>query len=388
VRASLTITSTLPLVALGFGLVVAPPPASAVTYTIIYNFTNTKRDGAGPDSDLTKVGPYLYGTASVDFSKAGVIFRIKPSRSASVIHKFTRNTGDVTDSGLLAVGKTLYGTTKYGGSGGGCSSGYGGCGVLYTLTPPKSYTDLVNFQPSNGIPSGGLSTDGTTLYGAATGSYEGGDVGTVYSVTPSGTVSVIYNFKDNGTDGFSPFAAPTPLNGTLYGTTYEGGVHGVGTLYAIAPGGTETILHSFSGAGDGAYPAGQLLNVNGNFYGTTGGEYGNDNNGYGSVFEITPGGTYTVLYQFTGKSDGEYPNGDLAVLNGVIYGTTHAGGGKNSFGTVFSVTPGGVFKTIHSFKGADGSNPGGGLLADGKLLYGTTSSGGSIGYGTVFTIQP
>jgi uncharacterized repeat protein (TIGR03803 family) len=386
-RARQTTTRTLPLLVLGLGLVAAARPANAASETVIYSFQGTAQDGHTPDSDLTKVGAYLYGTA-IGTSKAGLVFRIKPGASATVIHNFKRNTGYEPDSGLLAVGQELYGTTESGG-GGTCGNGKSGCGTLYALALPKNYSDLVNFQSGNGFPSGGLSTDGSTLYGAAIGSYENGDVGTVYSVTPTGTVSVIYNFNDNGSDGFSPYAAPTSLNGTLYGTTYEGGTHGVGTVYSIAPNGTETILHSFSGAGDGAYPAGRLLSLNGNLYGTTQGEYGNNNNGYGSVFEITPNGTYTVLHEFTAKADGSVPNGDLAVLNNVIYGTTREGK-TPSLGTVFSIAMDGTFNTIYTFKGYpdDGSQPLAGLLSDGKLLYGTTGGGGSKGLGTIFTIKP
>jgi uncharacterized repeat protein (TIGR03803 family) len=181
--------------------------------------------------------------------------------------------------------------------------------------------------------------------------------------------------------------------GGLYGTTFEGGIHGLGTVYAIAPSGTETILHSFAGPGDAAYPTGKLLNVNGVLYGTAGGDPSDPGcdtiTGCGTIFEIEPGGTEKLLYAFRGKADGQTPNGDLTVLNGVIYGTTELGA-KGTAGTVFSITPEGTFKTIYTFllTNEDGRTPLAGLLADGKLLYGTTSGGATVGQGTVFSIKP
>src|ERR1700756_5147427 len=114
---------------------------------------------------------------------------------------------------------------------------------------------------------------------------------------------------------------------------------------ALAAGGsasaapTETVLHSFSG-NDGAQPiAGLIADGNGNLYGTTakGGASGN-----GVVFKLAPGGTYTVLYSFTGGSDGRFPQaGLIADRSGNLYGTTQFGGATGN-GVVFKITPGGT----------------------------------------------
>jgi uncharacterized repeat protein (TIGR03803 family) len=376
----------LSLLALCAGLSLVAHQANAASESVIYSFQGTKQDGANPDSDLTKVGPYLYGTAAGSKmckkkGPCGVVFKIKPGSDAKVIHQFDSRAGYGTDSGLLAIGDTLYGTTLYGGA---------GYGSLYALTPPKSFDTVVNFPITPGPPNGGLSTDGSNYYGVTMPSGgQKGQFGSVYSVTTAGTVTVLYSFQ-GGTDGWSADAAPTPLNGTLYGTTFGGGAYGLGTVYAVAPNGTETILHSFSGTGDGASPTHRLLSLNGTLYGTTEGQLGSCGKpvGCGTIFQITPGGALTTLYSFSGTSDGAVPFGDLTALNGVIYGTTFAGG-KSNTGTVFSITTGGVFNTIYAFgKKPDGNNPNAGLLADGKLLYGTTSLGGSANLGTVFTITP
>ncbi len=206
-------------------------------------------------------------------------------------------------------------------------------------------------------------------------------------MTPSGTVTPIHQFQDGSGDGFSPQAPPTVLNGILYGTTAEGGAHGYGTVYAIAPNGIETILYSFQGQGDGTNPTGTLLNLSGNLYGTTAGLCGGVS-GCGTIFEITPSGTFTVLYVFQGKNDGADPNATLSELNGVIYGTATLYG-KYRFGTVFSITPDGTFKTVYSFQGgSDGAQPEAGVIVSAGKLYGTTASGGLGNYGTVFEITP
>jgi uncharacterized repeat protein (TIGR03803 family) len=131
------------------------------------------------------------------------------------------------------------------------------------------------------------------------------------------------------------------VSGTLYGTTTGGGATGEGTVFAITPSGTETVLHSFGATqDDGANPYAGLLNVNGTLYGTTayGGVEGCGSNNCGTVFSITPSGTETVLHSFGFHTrDGRSPYSALVSVNGRLYGTTYQGGA--GYGTVFSVTP-------------------------------------------------
>lgn len=201
------------------------------------------------------------------------------------------------------------------------------------------------------------------------------------------TESVIYSFDANA-DGISPRANTIQgSDGNFYGTTYVGGTGGQGTVFKITPAGVETVLHSFTaGATDGSLPtAGLIQGSDGNFYGTTG---NGGPTGEGTVFKITPAGVYTVIFMFTGQ-DGIGPNGLVQGSDGNLYGTT-SGGGPNSDGTVFKVSPTGAMTILHSFMGgADGGGSSAALAlgSDGNF-YGTTTFGGASNLGTVFKITP
>jgi uncharacterized repeat protein (TIGR03803 family) len=192
-----------------------------------------------------------------------------------------------------------------------------------------------------------------TLYGTTGGGGTGeqGSGGTVFSVTPSGTEKVIHSFQGGSPDGsFPTFYGLIDVSGTLYGTTFDGGNGkgcgsgvGCGTVFSITPSGTETLLHSFSGHVAVA-PQG-LVDVNGVLYGMTyyGGGTGCGGDGCGTVFRITTSGAFKVLYTFTGgTSDGAFPEGSLIDVNGTLYGMTEAGGGTacggQGCGTVFALT--------------------------------------------------
>jgi uncharacterized repeat protein (TIGR03803 family) len=226
----------------------------------------------------------------------------------------------------------------------------------------------------------------------------------VYSVTLSGTETVLHSFK-GATDGAIPEARMIVRNGTLYGATSMrgGGCHnhtdGCGTVFSITPSGHETVLYRFAGSPDGQGPLARLLNVNGTLYGTTlwGGSSCLSYNtpGCGTVFSITPGGKEKVVYSFQGSNDGFYPQAGLVDVKGTLYGTTQFGG-ANKGGTVFSITPGGKENVLYSFgaSGNDGVRPLAGLIDVSGTLYGTTYTGGdrgcnpSAGCGTVFSITP
>ena len=181
---------------------------------------------------------------------------------------------------------------------------------------------------------------------------------------------------------------PQGGDGNLYGTTYFGGAHGFGTVFKVTPGGTETVLYSFAGGNDGEHPyAGVIQGSDGNFYGTT---YQGGASGYGTVFKLTPSGIETVLYTFAGgSSDGAYPEaGVIQGSDGNFYGSTLQGG-ASGLGLVFKLTPSGTETILHAFAGAsDGANPTANLVlgSDGNL-YGSTSAGGSSGDGTFFKVS-
>jgi uncharacterized repeat protein (TIGR03803 family) len=180
--------------------------------------------------------------------------------------------------------------------------------------------------------------------------------------------------------------------GNLYGTTYRGGVSGYGTVFEVTPDGRETVLYSFTGGTDGSYPAAGLApDDEGNLYGTTTG----GGNGYGTVFKVSKTGVERVLHSFTGGADGYYPVATLVRdAKGSLYGTT-VFGGTHGDGTVFKVTKAGVESVLYSFTGgADGNQPDAGVVFDkqGNLL-GTTVNGGIAnsncpdGCGVVFELM-
>ena len=235
-------------------------------------------------------------------------------------------------------------------------------------------------------PNGGLTYASGTLYGTTAGGGWRGD-GTVYKTSTTGNVYVIYSFGAYESYGVNPDGPVTIVNGTLYGTTESGGF-GSGTVYGIDAYGYESSVYAFYGS-YGANPYDGLLLVGGMLYGTTfdGGAYGS-----GTVFAINPSGSGyypMVLYSFGASSgDGANPMASLIYHNGKFYGTTYSGGANNE-GTVFSLTPSGTERVLHSFgSSGDGENPRGALLRLGRLFYGTTVNGGTSGDGTVYAITP
>jgi len=280
----------------------------------------------------------------------------------------------------------------------------------------QAFTTLVSFNGTDGsAPSAGLvqATNGD-LYGTASSGAADG-FGTVFKMTPSGTLTTLYNFCDC-TDGAFPLGALVQAtNGDFYGTTLQGGTNGLGTVFKITPTGTLATLYSFCSqpnCTDGAGPyAGLVQDANGDFYGTTpcgGANAGTYCTGAGTVFKITLGGALTTLYSFCSQSnctDGESPVAALVqAANGDFYGTTACGGVNAGAhcagaGTVFKITPGGALTTLYSFCSksgcTDGEYPRGGLIqATNGNLYGTTEQGGANldffgdGAGTLFKMTP
>ena len=194
---------------------------------------------------------------------------------------------------------------------------------------------------------------GTTFQGGAY------DNGTVFRVTASGVLSNLISL--NITNGDLPYAGLT-LGGDLnfYGTTYQGGAAGRGTAFRISTNGTLTTLYSFSDGLDGGFvAAGLLRGSDGNFYGTTynGGAYG-----YGTVFRMTANGALNTLASFD-STNGAFPLAELVQdAGGTFYGTTSSGGAYNN-GAVFRMTAAGVLTNLYSFGGSsDGSYPAAALL--------------------------
>jgi len=270
----------------------------------------------------------------------------------------------------------FYGVTGMGGPYGSAGTQSGG-GTIFKITPAGSLTTIYSFCPHSGCADGQAATGGLLLgkngefYGVTSGGGANGD-GTVFEVTPGGKLTTLHSF--DGADGISPTG---PLiqaaNGRFYGTTALGGTSGYGTFFEITEKGELTTLYSFCvqpGCMDGEYPVGSLVQAtNGNFYGTTecGGTSSNCPGGCGTVFEITPSGTLTTLHNFD-VTDGSTPQGELvqatdgSFYGTALYGANYAGYCELGCGTVFKLSARGVFTTLHIFDYADGANPASGLI--------------------------
>ncbi len=267
---------------------------------------------------------------------------IAQAQTESLLYQFTgAPDGASPYAGPTLKGTTLYGTTMEGGTGPG-DTGYGIVYAISTTTGKETilHTFTANTQtPYDGVePLGGLVLDkkgnlyGTTLGG---GMYDAEGYGTIYEIAKSGkqyVEKVIYAFS-GGLDGGYPYYV-TPVfdkSGNLYGTTAYGGSYGNGVVFKLSPGGVLTTLHSFYQAGgDGYNPdAGVALDTKGNVYGTApgGGAYG-----YGVLYEITASGQYSILYNFTGGTDGGTPRNALVYKGGKLYGTAQSGGAGCTWG--------------------------------------------------------
>jgi uncharacterized repeat protein (TIGR03803 family) len=305
---------------------------------VLYRF-KAGNDGAHPEGALIDVKGTLYGTTyQGGKSGAGTVFAITTAGKEHVVYSFKGGTdGEYPYCTLLAVGGSLYGTTYQGG----VASGWG---VVFTVTTAGREHVLYRFKASGdgAHPYSGLILLGGKLYGTT---YQGGTTGagTVYSITTAGDERVVYSFQ-GGNDGQYPYAALTDVKNELYGTTYQGGIStGWGTVFKVDPSGGENVLYRFRAGLDGAHPiySGVTLR-DGILYGTT---YQGGAKGGGTVYSMTLGGDENVIYSFKGGGDGRYPYSDLLDVNGTFYGTTNEGGDVNcgtsasGCGTVFKITP-------------------------------------------------
>ena len=366
-------------------------------YRVLHSFGGSG-DGSSPYADLINVKGTLYGTtAKGGTNDAGTVFAIDKSGKETVLHSFGGSReGSNPYAALINVGSSLYGTTAYGGT-----DGYSS-GTVFKIKKSGTETILHSFGASGdgANPVAGLLNVNGTLYGTTIdgGAYSSGSYafGTVFAITTSGAEIVLHSFVSG--DGADPYAGFISVNGTLYGTTEYGGAYSSrsgyssGTVFKIKKSGAETVIHNFGRSGDGAQPVAGLINVKGTLYGTTpeGGAYCGSSGGCGTVFEIATSGTESVLYSFKGGSDDGYgPTAGLLNVNGTLYGTTEYGGATNN-GTVFAITTSGVETVLRSFKGGsgDGSKPYATLINVKGTLYGTTTGGGAHGDGIVFSLTP
>jgi uncharacterized repeat protein (TIGR03803 family) len=339
----------------------------------------------------------FYVTSTGGGTGRGVVAKIEPAGAITGLYAFATNDEGATPyAGLIeASDGNFYGTAYFGGTeGGGVIFKVTPAGTYTVLR------SLGQNKQDAALPYGGLveASDGylygTTLRGGVN------DQGTLYRISTSGSdFAILVSF--NGSDGENPESTLiVGADGALYGTTLQGGSGNRGTIFKFALGGNSvTTLYSFPSLGafnnlglatnaTGANPrAGLLLAADGNYYGTA---YQGGTNGYGTVFRMTPAGTVSVVHAFTGPTrGGAFP---LAAVTqdaaGNLYGTTEFGGYINQ-GTAWRIDAAGNFSLLHGFNGtlSDGLKPYASLLVVGNDVYGVSFSDSLGGAGAVFRLD-
>jgi uncharacterized repeat protein (TIGR03803 family) len=367
-------------------LFVLPLAAHGYQPEIVYEFGGT--NGFQPNGLIQASDGNFYGTtARGGNANYGTVFRLTTNGVLTTLWSFgntnsaypTTN-GAYPTSGLLqARDGNFYGTTAAGGN------AYGD-GTVFRLTPNGTVTTLTNFGPPNGsTPSGALieASDGylygTTVYGGSD------DAGTIFRLMTNGDLTTLYHsFITNGAFPYGGMIQASDGNfyGTTRNTTSSG--NGYGTVFLFATNGVLTTLATFDLFNTGGTIYSGLVQADdGNLYGTT--LLGGNPAGIGTVFKLTLAGQLTWVVSF-GSSNGGRPYSRLIqASDGNLYGTTQWSPGLWDYGTVFQLTTNGQLTTLFSFTSAMDS-PSAPLIqaADGNL-YGTTSSGGK-GYGTVYRV--
>lgn len=338
--------------------------------------------GRVPNGLMRASNGILYGTTQFGGSRlVGTAFSISANGLLTILASFDGTNGSWPISPLVQTenGK-FYGTSKFGGA-----VGYG---TVFEMTGSLSSLYSFTGESDGGNPVIGLvqASDGN-LYGSSTGVSD--SFGKLFKLSPSGSFTVVHSFT-GGLDGDrSAGELVQARNGKLYGMSVGGGAHGRGNVFELGPDGTVATLYSFSGGFDGYAPAGALVEgTDGNLYGVTAHNRIGNFEFYGTMFKITTTGLLTTLYPLN-YTDGSYPAaGLIQSSDGNFYGVTEFGGVSGN-GTLFRLSPRGTFTKLADLDGTDtGAHPRSALVegVDGSF-YGSTSSGGPGGGGTVFKLS-
>jgi uncharacterized repeat protein (TIGR03803 family) len=386
---SQTRSLTVACAVISFSLVV-----QAQTYTTLASFTGA--NGYYPIASFIQAtdgnfySTTLHGGAGQDGGD-GVVFSMTTAGGVTDLYSFCQQSsctdGSEPNPGiLLGSDGNLYGTTESGGT--------SNSGIFFKVTLGGKLTTLYNFSCPNCTggqkPNGVLQVSSGNFYGTSS---EGGDTGSgaIFELTPSGQYRVFHSFclLQNCVDGAGPISAPIQAsNGNLYGTTRFGGVQGVGVVYEITPAGSYRVLYNFCAQDqciDGELPNALVQDAAGNFYGTT---WNGGTNDFGTIFEITRTNQFILLHTFD-LIDGANPIGALILANdGNLYGTTttDASGGGN----IFQITPEGVFTVLYQFcngTSCTGTYPNGLFQGTNGVLYGTARNGSTYIWGEAFSLS-
>jgi len=378
----------------------------AQTFTVLYDFCSLVGclDGRHPSPSLIQgLDGNLYGGGCAGgLYQAGTIFKLTPDGQMTTLYNFCSQMGCADGASpygsfVLGIDGNIYGATWLGGT--------ADRGTLFKMTPGGQVTTLHTFCLQTGCPEGAypwgyLIQDAQgNIYGTASAGGTHGSAGTVFRLAPTGELEAIHSFcaLSGCADGRFPNGELVLIpGGNIYGTTQSGGAYGKGTVFRITARGRLTTLYNFcsqSGCADGADPGWLVSGADGNFYGTTSQGGTMD---VGTFFKMSPTGQLVTLYNFCsqpGCADGSDPWSLIRAADGNFYGITEQAHGPNT-GTIFEMTPSGSLTVLHTFCG-------GGACTDGWLpsnaglvqhtngtFYGVIAKGGNVtNNGTAFSLS-
>ena len=384
---------------------VVPCARGGVVFTTLVSFTGTSGVdlGANPYAGLAlgSDGNFYGTTSSGGTNNLGTIFQLTPGGAFTSLLSFNGTNGATPYAALVqGANGNFYGTTFTG--------GVSNWGTIYQITANGAFTNLFSFTGTNNpylganpgaalVQAGDGSFYGTADFGGASTNavpvMSGAGYGTLFQLTTNGTVVVpVFLGYTNG--AYPSGGLVLGQDGSFYGTTTCGGrgissvFPGYGTVFKMTPDGTLTNIYRFTGAGDGGLIyAGLVQGSDGDLYG---GAFGGGAQGYGTLFKVSTNGSFTLLHTFTFFENGSPYGGLTRGSDGNFYGTTY--GAYVGYGTIFLLTPRGAFTNLVSFTGTIGvylgAHPDGVLVQgpDGNF-YGTASQGGASGLGTIFRLS-
>jgi uncharacterized repeat protein (TIGR03803 family) len=342
-------------------------PGQTQTLSALHSF-NSYPNGLGPTGGIAEGGDgnyYGIATGGGEYN-GGIVYRMTPAGDYSVLHSFTGGADGSSPSIFFAARGSFFGVAG---------------NTVFKITPAGKLTPI--FVINGEISSLLFGKDGW-LYGTL--SYGGATFdGSVFRINPNGTgFTTLYSFNVFSTNGDNPNTLLQGPDGLLYGTALNGGPNHDGTLFRLdTTGAAFTVLTSFSGQSDGAYPTRLISSSNGTLYGST---QAGGANATGVLYRIgTDGQGYTKLRDFD-ASDYNDPHPLVFGPHQTLYGAL-GGDGRIDLGSLYSIhTDGSGFTTLHTFSGGDGSTPNGLIRSASGDLYGTTAGGGN-GRGTIFSMS-
>jgi uncharacterized repeat protein (TIGR03803 family) len=387
---------------------VSAQPARAQTYTVLHTFTGAP-DGAYPNPLMRDEEGVFYGTTddgglatcgSDPPGACGTVFKMDSAGNVTLLFQFPGGSAGSNPRASLVrdAGGNLYGTTQ--------GNGFiGGASVVFKIDPSGQETVLLTAGPNAEAFDSPLALDAQgNLYGMSPYggnlhcSYvsNGNGCGTLFKISSSGEFTVLHVFE--GKDGVQPEGGLVlDGKGNLYGSAVYGGIyscdypgwgqprgHGCGTIYKLGANGHFSVLHTFTGPGDGSYPLGVIADSTGLYGIADSGGHVTKNYiyGQGTIFKVDATGKFSVLFTFTPSTtlNNEYASHLVRDSKGILYGLQQANNCAEGGGCLFSIDQNGRYTDLYDFQGYgegnDGNDPVGVILGSDQDVYGSMNIGG------------